>query len=63
MNRADLIERKEAVRAEIAAIGRQLSRARQQHPQLVGQIAALEARRQALMAEEHDLRLQIDRAR
>ncbi|OIO97051.1 MAG: hypothetical protein AUK03_03075 [Anaerolineae bacterium CG2_30_64_16] len=62
MNRADLIERKEAVRAEIAAIGRQLARV-QQHPQLVGQIAALEARRQALMAEEHDLRLQIDRAR
>jgi regulator of replication initiation timing len=56
MSRAELIERKEAVRAEIARIRQQLARARQTR-----QIEALEARLAALMAEEHSLRLRIDR--
>lgn len=70
MNRAGLIERKDAVRAEIARIRQQLARAQQaqagaadQRPSRVArQIEELEARLDALMAEEHTLRLQIDRS-
>jgi hypothetical protein len=70
MNRAGLIERKEAVRAEIARLLQQLARAQQTHAAAPGQpltrsarqIAELEARLEALMAEEHALRIQIDRS-
>ncbi len=70
MNRAGLIERKEAIRAESARIRQQLARAQQTQPGAAGQrpprvtrqIEELEARLDALMAEEHTLRLQIDRS-
>jgi hypothetical protein len=70
VNRARLIERKEAVRAEIARLRQQSARAQQTHTAATGQlltrsarhIAELEARIEALMAEEHALRLQIDRS-
>ena len=70
MNRAGLIERKEAVRAEIARTRQALARAQQDQagapgprpPRAARQIAELEARLEALMAEEHALRLQIDRS-
>jgi hypothetical protein len=70
MNRAALIERKEAVRAEIARTRQALGRAQQiqagppgpRPAWAVRQIAELEARLDALMAEEHALRLLIDRS-
>lgn len=67
MNRAGLIERKEAVRAEIARTRQELARAQQTQAgprpaRSAHQIAELEARLEALMAEEHALRLQIDRS-
>ena len=69
-SRGDLIERKEAVRAEIAQVRRELSRARQAEAAVperdrrthARRIEELEARIEALMAEEHSLRLRIDRA-
>ena len=69
-SRNDLIERKEAVRAEIAQVRRKLARARQAETAAPERdrrkparlIEELEARLEALMAEEHSLRLQIDRA-
>jgi len=68
-SRDDLIERKEAVRAEIAQVRRELARARQAEAAAperdrrkhARRIKELEARLDALMAEEHSLRLQIDR--
>jgi len=71
MNRVGLIERKEAVRAEIARTRQVLARAQharaattdQPHTRLAREIAALEARLDALMAEEHALRIEIDQHR
>lgn len=71
MNREHLIERKESVRNEIARMRSQLARIRAAEVTAVGgechrtahQIQELEARLDALMAEEHSLRLQIDRSR
>lgn len=70
MNRAGLIERKEAVRAEITGARQALARAQPAQsdaagprpPRAAHQIAELEARLEALMAEEHALRLQIERS-
>ncbi|MCU0500318.1 MAG: hypothetical protein MUC51_00885 [Anaerolineae bacterium] len=70
MRRGDLIERKEAVRAEIAQTRRGLARARQAEASATERdrrkharrVEELEARLEILMAEEHSLRLQIDRA-
>jgi septal ring factor EnvC (AmiA/AmiB activator) len=69
LNRDDLVERKEAVRAEIAQTRRELARARQAETAAlerdrrkhVRRIEELEARLVVLMAEEHSLRLKIDR--
>ena len=70
MRRGDLIERKEAVHAEIAQTRRELARARQAEATAperdcrkhARRIEELETRLEALMAEEYSLRLQIDRA-
>ncbi len=70
MTRNDLIARKELVRAEIGRVRRELARLQQLQAratgsaadQLARQAAALEARLADLMAEEHALRLQIDRS-
>jgi hypothetical protein len=70
VNREELINRKEAVRAEIAQVRHELARATREQPgsaravHNAGRRAAdLEARLQALAAEEHRLRLLIDRTR
>jgi uncharacterized protein (DUF3084 family) len=71
VNREHLIERKESVRNEIARVRSQLARIRAAEITAVGgerhrtshQIQELEARLDALVAEEHSLRLQIDRSR
>jgi hypothetical protein len=62
MTRAELVEQKEAVKAEIVAIQRRLGQTRGSDAR-PARIAELEARLQALMAEEHRLRLLIDRTR
>ena len=70
MTRADLIGRKNAVRAELAEVVRRLAQARAACAALAGpprrraaqRIAELEARQEALMAEESQLRQAIDRA-
>ncbi len=70
MTRAGLIARKELVQAEIARTRRELARLQQLQPRSTGsaaarlarQIEALEARLADLMAEEHTLRLEIDRS-
>lgn len=70
MTRADLIARKNAVRAELAEVVRRLAHERAALAALAGsprrcaaqRIAALEARQEALMAEESRLRQAIDRA-
>jgi len=70
LSRDDLIERKEAVRAEIAQTRRELARARQAEAgaperdrrKHARRVEELEARLEILMAEEHGLRLKIDRA-
>ena len=70
LSRDDLIERKEAVRAEIAQVRRDLARARpaeataseRDRSKHARRIEELETRLEALMAEEYSLRLQIDRA-
>jgi len=69
LSRDDLIERKEAVHAEIAQTRRELARTRlaeaaaseREQRKLVRRIEELEARLEVLMAEEHSLRLKIDR--
>ncbi len=62
MDRAELIQRKEEVHAELARIRRQLSTAREgsRDPR---RVAELEGQLEALMAEESRLRLLIDRSR
>ncbi len=62
MNRAELIQRKEEVGAEIAALRRRLSAA-QGGGRDARRAGELEQQLQALMAEEHRLRLLIDRSR
>ncbi len=62
MNREELIQRKGEVQAELARLRRQLAATQgsgrpPRHP------GDLEAQIQALQAEEHQLRLQIDRTR
>ncbi len=65
MNRADLVQRKAEVQAEIARLRRQLSalEAGGQDRRRAGQVAALAAQIESLQGEEHRLRLQIDRSR
>lgn len=71
MNRDDLIARKGVVRNEIAQVARRLEQARSALEASVGlqrrfltrRIAALEARLEALAAEESQLRMAIDRSR
>jgi predicted nuclease with TOPRIM domain len=69
LSRDELIERKEAVRAEIAQARRELARVRQSEAAATERdrrmhahrVEELEARIDALLAEEHSLRLKIDR--
>ena len=71
MSRDDLIARKDSVRAELARTRRELEHARTAFETasglrrrfLGGRIAQLDARAEALMAEEYRLRLLIDQAR
>ncbi len=70
-NRDDLIAAKEAVKAELARAQRALERARAalatasglRRSVLSGRVRQLESRAEHLMAQEHDLRLAIDRSR
>jgi len=62
MNRAELVEQKEAVKAEIASVRRRMAQARGSDAK-PARIAELEAQLQAHMAEEHRLRLLIDRTK
>jgi hypothetical protein len=69
LSRDELIERKEAVRAEIAQARRELARVRQSEAAATERdrrkharrIEELEVRLDTLLAEEHSLRLKIDR--
>ena len=71
MSRDDLIATKEAVKAELARTQRALERARAEleaasrlrRSVLAGRVRQLESRAERLMAQEHDLRLAIDRSR
>jgi hypothetical protein len=68
-SRDELIERKEAMRAEMAQTRRELARVRQSEVAATERdrrkhtrrIEELEARLDGLLAEEHSLRLKIDR--
>ena len=62
MNRAELVEQKEAVKAEIAAVQRRLAQAWGSDAK-PARLAELDAQLQAFMAEEHRLRLLLDRTR
>ena len=62
MDRAELVEQKEAIKAEIASVLRRIAQA-QGSGGRPARIAELDAQLQALMAEEHRLRLLLDRAR
>jgi hypothetical protein len=62
MNREELIQRKGEAQAELARLRRQVAAA-QRGGWPARQIAGMEAQIQALQAEEHHLRLQIDRSR
>ncbi len=64
MSRSQLIERKQQVIAEIQRARRELERVRMQpDPRSQRRAQELEAQLAGLMAEEHRLRLEIDRSK
>jgi hypothetical protein len=64
MSRSHLIERKQQVVADIQRARRELERVRlQTDPRSRQRAQELEAQLAALMAEEHRLRIEIDRSR
>ena len=61
-DRETLIAQKQAVRRQIERTQQELERARSAMPPNRRQVRTLEARLEALMAEEYNLRLAIDRS-